>query len=99
MHEYGVHITTFGYDYGDPPKADRVYDVRDLSGDPLYRHEIEEKAEEIARDCESGEHIAIGCRLGHDRSPAVAKDVRRLKGGTIEHRDKHRNHHTVRVED
>lgn len=99
MRKYGVHIQTFGHDYGDPPEADRVYDVRDLSGDPLYRHEVRERAEEIAREVEPGEHVAIGCKLGHDRSPAVAKEVVKLMGGTIEHRDRHRNHYTVRVED
>lgn len=95
----GVDITTFGYKYGSPPEADRVYDVRDLSGDPLYRHQVREKAEKISQELEPGEHIAIGCFLGHDRSPAVAKEVQRLYGGTIEHRDRHRNHHTIKVED
>jgi RNase adaptor protein for sRNA GlmZ degradation len=90
-----AHVTTFGYEYGNPPEADRVYDVRDLHDHPMNSGKIEERAEEIMEELEAGDHIAIGCELGHDRSPHVAARIKKEFGATVEHRDKWRNDHAA----
>lgn len=83
----GVHLVTFGYDHGEPPSADCVYDVR---GEKYNPREWARKAQEIADAAGEGETIAIGCKHGDTRSVRIAEDVKtRLgKGTTLTHLDK-----------
>lgn len=73
-----VKITTFGFDHSDPPKGvDRLYDLRDLPDRPGADPEVDEKAADIAKETHDGDHIAIGCREGQNRSVVCAHYVRK----------------------
>lgn len=82
-----VSLVTFGHDYGDPPSADKVYDVRGLH---YNEREWDDKADEIAHEAEDGDCIAIGCKHGHTRSVHIASRVQSKlgHGTTVEHLDK-----------
>lgn len=82
----GVRLVTFGHDHGEPPSADRVYDVR---GERYNRESWERKAEQIAQEAHDGDCIAIGCKHGRTRSVQIAELVKEKlgKGTHVEHLD------------
>lgn len=76
-----TRLVTFGHDFGDPPAADRVYDVR---GERYNRKDWERRAKAIAGDVKPGDCIAIGCKHGHTRSVHIAEMVRDWLGKDVE---------------
>lgn len=72
-----VKLTTFGFDLSGPPKnADVVYDLRHLPDHSGQIPETEEEAEQITKRAHDGDHIAIGCREGQNRSVLCAHYVK-----------------------
>ena len=87
MHEK-TRITTFGYNNGDPPSADTVFDVRqETTGDTPEGER--EAADRILKRVKPGDRIAIGCDHGQFSSVHVARLVKKALGDncTITHRD------------
>jgi hypothetical protein len=75
-------VTTFGYDNGAPPKADHLFDVRDVESHDLAGREA--RADEIAEQILNpnvpphvGDDIGIGCDHGDDRSVHIARMVQK----------------------
>lgn len=79
------HVTSFGYDYGDPPDADLVVDVRSSHYNPA---EWDGHAKRIATRARTHQHIAIGDKHGHTRSVGIATRVADHLDGTVSHRDR-----------
>lgn len=81
-------IISFGHARATPPKADRIWDVRDLPHnfqDPLVKARIDH----ITRLClETPGDIAIGCQWGQHRAPYIAEEVARRLKTSVRHRDR-----------
>ena len=85
MHKETV-VQTFGARYKDPHsvKADRVYDIRGL--DASDKGVLDRKAHEIMDKLSPGDHIAVFCEFGHDRSVHIAEKIKReYPGVVVEH--------------
>lgn len=81
-----TRLVTFGFDHGEPPAADRVFDVRSSK---YNSQSWQDKAEEIANEIEPGETVAIGCKHGETRSVHIANHVKDLLGDCeVKHLDK-----------
>lgn len=81
-----TRLVTFGHDHGDPPTADRVFDVR---GARYNKESWDREAERIAAEVEPGETVAIGCKHGQTRSVQIAERVKdHIGDASVEHLDK-----------
>jgi hypothetical protein len=84
------HVTSFGYDHGDPPDADLVVDVRSARYNPA---EWDGHASKIARAARHKRRVAIGDKHGRTRSVGIAKRVAKKLKGTVSHRDRAKEPH------
>jgi RNase adaptor protein for sRNA GlmZ degradation len=80
-----MHVISFGYTHGKPPKADHVADVRH---DPYKPHEWTTHAKAIAKRVKGAKTVAIGDQHGQTRAPKIAAHVAKHFGATLMHRDK-----------
>lgn len=78
-------VISFGYDHGDPPKADHVADVRGVGYHPK---KWKTAALRIAKQGKDVKTIAIGDKHGHTRAPRIAGMVADELDATVSHRDK-----------
>ncbi len=82
-------IVTFGFDVGAPPaRAQKVFDVRDLSHD-VDSPEFVARQMEIVEYAKAhpGENIAIGCAKGKHRSKTMGNRVATRARTGVYHRD------------
>ena len=86
-----TRIVSFGYDHGDPPEADRVFDIRHTR---YNKESWDREAERIHSETTPGERVAIGDKHGHTRSVQVAERVaKELEPDvSLKHRDQHKPH-------
>lgn len=83
-------ITSFGYKHGPAPKrADKVFDVRDLTHD-TNSPEFKDKQREIVEygRAHGGESIAVGCEKGQHRSVVLASKAASALRQSLYLRDK-----------
>lgn len=82
-------ILSFGYKQGEPRRAQKVFDVRDLSHDSSSP-EFLQKYQEIVDygRAHPGEHVAIGCDKGSHRSVVLANKVATALRTSVYHRDR-----------
>ena len=79
-----TRVISFGYDYGDPPEADHVEDVRGAKYSPA---QWKAHGRAIAKRAKGNQTIAIGDKHGQTRAPVIATHVARQIKGTVKHRD------------
>lgn len=81
-------IISFGYDNNPPPRAHKVFDVRDLTHQ-TSGPEFDAKRQEILQYVKAhpNETVAIGCKKGKHRSPRLVQDVAAAVRQSYLHRD------------
>jgi RNase adaptor protein for sRNA GlmZ degradation len=82
-------IVSFGHKHGLPSRADKVFDVSDLTHDlqsPAFLSKFQEIAEYGKQHPSAA--IAIGCKEGKHRSVALANKVASTLRVGVYHRDK-----------
>ena len=82
-------ITSFGYEHGNPPPADEVIDVRNLSHD-LNSPDAKAVKQRMTDLVKAGKNIAVGCKHGQHRAVALARDVADSTNTSVWHRDRRR---------
>lgn len=80
-------ITSFSFAKEKPPRATKIFDVRDLpyGASDALRDRVR-AINEYLRD-HPGESIAIGCEDGQHKSPRVAQHVATYMRQSLRHRD------------
>ena len=79
-------IVTFGHSKRSKPNADRYYDVRDLSH-WMDSPEANDVVEQVCKDYQKGQTIAIGCEKGQHRSVVLGDKIAKRLGVSVKHMD------------
>jgi RNase adaptor protein for sRNA GlmZ degradation len=81
-------IMSFGYDQNPLPRADKVFDVRDLTH-AVNSTQFLAREDEIADYCRQhpSEAVAIGCANGTHRSKILADRIAKRLRTSVFHRE------------